>query len=330
MARNNPTVDCPECVSSVSRRDFLQAAGGLVAGAAVLGTPWHGAFAAPSYSSTAETVAQKLYETLTAAQKSQICLPFSHPSRTKISANWEITKPAIHENFYTVEQRGLIGEVFKGITSHEGHARFMKQMDDDDGGFDRYHVALFGTPQSGQFEWVLTGRHATVRADGNSTAGMAFGGPVVYGHGDEEAKSNLFHYQTVQANSVFQALNEDQRKQALLGKAPGETQVNLQERGTAFPGISLKTLSTDQQQLVASVIKTLLNPYRAEDVEESMECIEKGGGIPGLNMAFYRQEDLNNDGEWDIWRIEGPTFVCHFRGAPHVHAYLNIGTTRLG
>ena len=27
---------------------------------------------------------------------------------------------------------------------------------------------------------------------------------------------------------------------------------------------------------------------------------------------------------WDIWRLEGPNFVWHFRGAPHVHAYVNI------
>ena len=26
-----------------------------------------------------------------------------------------------------------------------------------------------------------------------------------------------------------------------------------------------------------------------------------------------------------IWRLEGPTLVWHFRGAPHVHAYVNIG-----
>ena len=37
------------------------------------------------------------------------------------------------------------------------------------------------------------------------------------------------------------------------------------------------------------------------------------------------QGDLKNDKVWDIWRIEGPTFVSHFRGAPHVHAYINVG-----
>ena len=42
-------------------------------------------------------------------------------------------------------------------------------------------------------------------------------------------------------------------------------------------------------------------------------------------MAFSKKQDLANDGTWDVWRIEGPAFVWHFRGAPHVHAYINIG-----
>ena len=45
-------------------------------------------------------------------------------------------------------------------------------------------------------------------------------------------------------------------------------------------------------------------------------------------MAFYQDGDLQSDKEWDIWRIEGPGMVWHFRGAPHVHAYINIGLVR--
>jgi hypothetical protein len=47
-------------------------------------------------------------------------------------------------------------------------------------------------------------------------------------------------------------------------------------------------------------------------------------------MSFYNTDyngdgDLGEDGEWNIWRLEGPTFVWHFRGQPHVHTYVNIG-----
>lgn len=325
---------CPDCAAAqtetgMNRRNFLQQAGTLAGSAALFMGPLHGAFAAPSKSSTAETAAQRLYEILTPQQRAQICFPFNHPSRTRVSANWAVTKPAIYEDFFTVEQRGLIREVFKGLTSESGHKRFEEQMEFDDGGFDRYHVALFGDPQSPQFEWLLSGLHATLRADGNSTAGMAFGGPVVYGHGEEEPKDNIFYYQTQKANEVFKALDAAQAKKALLAQPPGETQVALQGTNGQFSGLSVKDLSSDQQELVKSVIQALMDPFREEDVTESMECIEKGGGLGALNMAFYKAGDINADGEWDIWRIEGPSFVCHFRGAPHVHAYLNIGTTKL-
>ena len=48
------------------------------------------------------------------------------------------------------------------------------------------------------------------------------------------------------------------------------------------------------------------------------------------NYAGYGQHldtaaDLDNDKVWDVWRLEGPTWVSYFRGAPHVHAYINVG-----
>ena len=56
-----------------------------------------------------------------------------------------------------------------------------------------------------------------------------------------------------------------------------------------------------------------------------MAILKQGGGLDQLRMAFYREGDLKGDQIWDIWRVEGPSFAWHFRGAPHVHAYINIG-----
>jgi hypothetical protein len=329
---SQPRTFCPDCSNTVSRRDFLQrtAATALAAGTYAMSARLPGAWAAPTLQSPAETAAQQLYQVLTPAQKSQICFPFNHPSRTRINANWAVSKPAIHEDFYTPEQRQLIAQIFRGVTSEEGHARFLEQMEYDSGGFDRYHVALFGEPGKEGFEWELTGRHLTIRADGDSVAGAAFGGPVVYGHGEEDPADNIFHYQTQQANEVFRALSAEQARQALVDTAPKEAQVPLQGPHGKFPGIAVGSLSEDQQALVKSVVQTLLAPYREDDVQEAMAIIEQGGGIQALRMAFYRQNDLGKDGEWDLWRIEGPTFVSHFRGAPHVHAYLNVGVLQRG
>ena len=99
----------------------------------------------------------------------------------------------------------------------------------------------------------------------------------------------------------------------------------LQGAAGACPGISVGALSADQKQLVEKTLKVILAPYRQEDVDEVFEILKAAGGVEKLHMAFYQQEDLLEDREWDIWRVEGPSFVWHFRGAPHVHAYINIG-----
>ncbi|MCA8998326.1 MAG: DUF3500 domain-containing protein [Planctomycetaceae bacterium] len=322
--------DCPDCndaqQSSVTRRQFVQAgAAALAAGALPLGLGSRSLQAAPTPQSGAETAVKQLFDSLSDKQRSAICFGFDHASRTKINANWAISEARIASDFYTDDQRHLIGEIFKGVTSEDGHERFLKQMEHDDGGFDQYHIAIFGEPGSEQFEWALTGRHLTIRADGNTTKGVALGGPVVYGHGEEDPAQNLFHYQTKAANEVFKALDAKQAEAALLDKPPRENNVELPGSAERAGGIAVSELSSDQKELVESVVKVLLAPYRDEDVKEALAMLKEGGGLDSLRMAFFKQGDLNYDQVWDIWRIEGPTFVSHFRGAPHVHAYLNVG-----
>jgi len=65
-----------------------------------------------------------------------------------------------------------------------------------------------------------------------------------------------------------------------------------------------------------------------ESVEEALRDVEESGGLEAMHLAFYKQDDLGNDGIWDIWRLEGPAFVWHFRGAPHVHVWVNIGRSK--
>ena len=43
-----------------------------------------------------------------------------------------------------------------------------------------------------------------------------------------------------------------------------------------------------------------------------------------MSLAFYKEGDIGDDGEWDNWRLEGPSFVWYFRGKPHVHVWVNV------
>ena len=101
-------------------------------------------------------------------------------------------------------------------------------MEDDDGGFEQVPRRRLrrARDRTSPFEWVLTGRHDTLRADGNSVEGAAFGGPIFYGHdatgsGNDDAKhtDNVWWYQGSQANKIFATLDDKQKAQALVDKA---------------------------------------------------------------------------------------------------------------
>ncbi|MGD9722464.1 MAG: DUF3500 domain-containing protein [Pirellulales bacterium] len=330
--------DCPDCESraSVTRRDFIRTAG--TAAVAVGASPLLArADVAIAKDAPAETVTKLLYESLSDAQKKEVCFAWDHSEpergllRTRIANNWNITKPNITSDFYTKDQQAMIKHIFEEIIQPDWHERIYKQLEDDAGGYgEQQSIAMFGAPGD-KFEFVMTGRHMTIRCDGNSADHMAFGGPIFYGHaaqGFNEKPThpgNVFWHQALAANRVYEMLDEKQRKVALLDKLPREQEVAFQGTGGKLPGIAVGELSSDQKSLVKDVLAKLLEPYRPTDREEASALLEKQGGLDACNLAFYREGDVGNDQVWDCWRLEGPSFVWYYRGAPHVHVWVNVG-----
>jgi hypothetical protein len=289
--------------------------------------------AGPTPKSAAETAVARFYKTLTAEQRNVLAFPFDDPLRKRVGNNWAIVKPTIGE--LTAEQQSLCAEIMKNLCSEDGYERFMKQMEDDDGGFDAYSVAVFGEPGTDKpFEWVLTGRHDTLRADGNSVDGAAFGGPIFYGHAadgndKEDAKhtNNVWWYQGEQANKIFKTLDDKQQARALiLNKTESDDQRLIKLKGNDLPktGLAIADLDSQQKAMVSQLIEKMLTPFRAFDAEEVRSCLDSNGGVDKLRLSFYKEGDIGNDGVWDIWKLEGPAFSWFFRGSPHVHTWLNV------
>ena len=280
-----------------------------------------------------ETIVKTFYDSLTPEQRNIICFPYNHDLRLKIENNWHITKAKVES--FSKDQQAMIKDIFMGIHSDEYAEKVFEQVEWDSGidGFEGgSSVAIFGTPGSGRFEFVLTGRHCTRRCDGDSMKGAAFGGPIFYGHAargfNESPKheDNAYWYQAVRANEVYQMLDGKQRKAALLGKSRGERgkkTVELSGKKTDLDGIRVGDLAADQRGHVMKVVGDLLAPFREEDAQEAMKHI-KAGGIENLHLSFYRDENLGDDEVWDVWQLEGPSMVSYFRGLPHVHAWLHI------
>ena len=74
------------------------------------------------------------------------------------------------------------------------------------------------------------------------------------------------------------------------------------------------------------VLKLLVEPYREVDRKEVAKCLKAQGGLDKCHLTFYESGDLGKDTVWDNWRLEGPAFVWHFRGAPHVHVWVNVAS----
>ncbi|MEM8943570.1 MAG: DUF3500 domain-containing protein [Planctomycetota bacterium] len=334
--------DGGDVVTSVDRRTFIERVGkttiaaGIASCAPVLQPAI--ARAADTLPSSPESLVKVLYESLSPMQREQVCFDWQHQEpergllRTRVSNNWDVTDHYINDDFYTADQRAMVRGIFEGLFQPEWHERIDTQLDDDSGGFGESNsIAIFGTPGSDQFEFVMTGRHMTVRCDGNSADHVAFGGPIFYGHAADtfhegpDHKGNVFWAQALEANKLYQALDGKQQNEALVRRGmPREQQVGFRGHDARFQGIPLAELSTDQREQVQRVLRKLVEPYRQSDRDEVTACLKAQGGLDACHLAFYQQRDIGQDGVWDNWRLEGPSFVWHYRGAPHVHVWANV------
>ncbi len=298
-----------------------------------------GPSAAPPPRPAAETAVKGLWDSLDDEQKKEICFDWDCREgtrgllRTFIANHWQVTRPNIRSDFFTKKQQWIIHDVFKGILNPEWYPRFLRQIKEDTFGHEwgeNQSVAIFGTPGSDQFEFVITGRHLTLRADGNTEGRVAFGGPIFYGHAAtgfaEEVghPGNIFWPQAVQANQVFQMLDGEQRAKALVARLPKEEAVAFQGAAGNFPGIPVSEMCSDQKQELHKTLLCLVEPFRKFDQDAALHCLQQQGGLERCSLAFYREGNLGKDGLWDVWRLEGPAFVWYFRGAPHVHVWAHV------
>src|SRR5262249_25524093 len=126
--------------------------------------------------------------------------------------------------------------------------------------FDNVGAHIFGDPSQGKFAFLVTGHHLTIRCDGDSEEGPAFGGPIYYGHSPNGwSERNLFYYHTKAAKSLFEALSEKQQKVAVIEHNPGEgaPSVRFKKPQERKPGLSYGEMSKDQQELLAKVMRTI-------------------------------------------------------------------------
>jgi hypothetical protein len=171
-----------------TRRHFLQTSSVAALGAAAIP-------ALATRKGKSESLVKKLYDSLDEKQRKAIAFSWDYENhngllRKHISNNWLITKPLIRSSFFTKDQQAIMRGIWEGLLNPEWVERFDLQLKHDMGGWGkRQAIAIFGEPGSGKFEYVQSGRHGTLRCDGNSADHVAFAGPIMYG---DEGSSGYF------------------------------------------------------------------------------------------------------------------------------------------
>lgn len=337
-ADNN--LSCSECENGtpIARRDFIRVVGASAAVVAVGLTPLQKARAARAKKQAeAEAMVFELYKSLSDDQKKKVAFGWDHKRKNSpYMARLETGNAAVDKlmlgDIYDKKQIELLDKIFHAIgNGEEGYKQLSRNKKfDASGDFESISALIYGEPAEGKkFSLVFTGHHLTVRCDGNSEEATAFGGPLYYGHSPSGyATTNVFHLQTKAATELYDALNAETRKVAVMpGKWRDEhSNVKVPKKDAKVPGLCFKDMTKDEKTLTENLMKELVAPYRKEDGDEVMELIKATGGMEKVSMAFYQEGKLNDKEPWTYWRLEGPGFVWSFRALPHIHTFVHVNS----
>jgi len=275
-----------------------------------------------------DELARRFFAGLEPDQRERVCVDYDHPLRQYHNRGVWGGGLSIFGGGFSWEQRGLLTDLLYAGLSEEGRERVPNEYFSDVAGVHTMKVLICGDPFSPPYQLVLSGPHLNLRLGGKSREGVAFGGPQVYGdqRGDERAglPGNLYRYQFEVGQRLFRSLDPGQQREALLETAPIQTQIELQGRAGSFPGTPVAGLSPASQSIVRELVDGILSTYPALDVAYAGECLERNGGLGALSLSYYADGEVEHSGELQIFRLEGPAAVFYFRGAPHVHAFVNV------
>jgi hypothetical protein len=284
-----------------------------------------------------------LAASLTPGQRELLVFPADHPARQIANTLSVLERPHLG-TLLSPAQRGLVEQLCLGMLSQQGRVSFAGTLAVE-GRLDGCVLAFYGKPETGNAQAVLMGGHVMLRGGGESAEGAAFGGALAYGHqiGNQEWRvpGNSFAPHGDAANRLFASLAQGERAHAILPAPPHELVLQVQRADATFPGARVGSLSESAQAEAARLLETVFASYPEAARLRALSCIEANGGREALHVAFYASHGFyadmrawttltpaeraqRGDPYWQVWRIEGPGTIVHFKGHPHVHAYVQV------
>ncbi len=275
-----------------------------------------------------DVLAARLVASLDAGQRARVQVDYDHPLRQYHNRGVSGGGLGINAWRFSREQRVLLSDLLHAGVSTKGRDRLPRQFFINWPGVHLMRLLVCGEPGAGPYQIILTGPHLNLRLGGASREGAALGGPQIYGdqRGNERQglPGNVYRGQFLAAHRLFLALSPSEQQAALLPSSPIQTRIEPQGRGGRFPGVPVAALSPAARELAAELVGGILSTYPAGDVAYARRCLEENGGLGALHLSYYEDGEVDGSGQYQIFRLEGPTAVLYFRGYPHVHAFINI------
>jgi hypothetical protein len=130
------------------------------------------------------------------------------------------------------------------------------------------------------------------------------------------------------AHELIAGLTPAQRRALRVAQAPPQTCIAVQGRGGRFDGLPVADLPVQSRRQAQAVVAEILENYGEAGAAYAWECLRQNGGVDGLYFADYDVDFQGGrhagDKPSQIFRLEGPGAVFHFRGEPHVHAFASV------
>lgn len=290
-----------------------------------------------------------LDRSLSEQQRLYTVLPWHHPTR-------QITNTvAIHNSphigtLFNANQMALIRHLYTLNLSNQG-LDWLHYTTAFEGKFDGSVFKIFTDANAGSLanasslQTMLNGGHYMLRDQQSADEAYAFGGPIAYGQqlGNRQYKvqGNAFKAHGDAVHDFHRSLSDAERQQAYQLSPPVELITQIQGPNGQFSGVKIGDTSLDSQALAKEMLNTIFAAYRQHQRQDALSAIEQNGGMESLYLSLYSDFSFYADGKKfsdlsanekrqagvpyaQVWRIEGPTSVIHFKGYPHVHGYINI------
>lgn len=288
---------------------------------------------------------------LSPEQRSIVVLPWNDPSR-QITNTVAIHKGPHIATLFDPYQVRLLRQLYRTMLSSQGRSWF-RNTTSLEGKFEGSSFRLYSDAAAGELAAsnktiaMINGGHYMLRHGHRlaSDEAYVFGGPIAYGQqlGNNvfRAQGNAFKAHGDAVNEFYAVLGTSERRGAYQLLPPMELVTQVQGANGNFSGLRIGDTSPRAQALAKNMLAIIFAAYPESQQRDAFSAIEKNGGIKSLYISLYRDYSFYQDGQrpvdlpaekvasredpyTQVWRIEGPACVIHFKGYPHVHGYINV------